>query len=180
MTYLGADEAHELDATGKTIRVFNKATMECGAFVAVRLPDGNTLISCGSDHRVIEVDPQDKIVWEANTKNVPFMNAFIAGIQRLPNGNTAMCNFFGEIGRDPGTPKCFEVTKDFKVVWQLKDSQDVRIGLVDRPRVPRSERLGGWGPAALKRAGTQRAVRVPRTGTDRSPGPPPARTGAAG
>ena len=119
VTYLGSKKARELDATGKMMREF-----PCGSFVAVRLPDGNTLISCGSDRRVIEVDPQNKIVWEANTKNVPFMNGFIAGIQRLPNGNTAMCNFFGEIGRDPGTPKCFEVTQGLQGRVAAQGSQE--------------------------------------------------------
>ena len=91
-----------------------------GGAVAVRLPEGNTLISCGNTHRVIEVDTQDKIVWEANKTNVPLMNGFAAGIQRLPNGNTAMCSFPGDLPSDPKTTRCFEVTPDFKVVWQLK------------------------------------------------------------
>jgi len=115
VTYLGLEQAREIDATGKTLRKF-----PCGSFVAVRLPDGNTLISCGNTHRVIEVDPQDKIVWEANKTNVPLMNGFAAGVQRLPNGNTAMCSFPGDLPSDPKTTRCFEVTPDFKVVWQLK------------------------------------------------------------
>jgi streptogramin lyase len=115
VTYLSPNKARELDATGKMIREF-----PCGSFVAVRLPDGNTLISCGNSHRVIEVDPQNKIVWDANNTNVPLMNGFAAGIQRLPNGNTAMCSFPGELRVDPKTTRCFEVTRDFKVVWELK------------------------------------------------------------
>jgi streptogramin lyase len=115
VTYLGLEQAREIDATGKTLRKF-----PCGSFVAVRLPQGNTLISCGNTHRVIEVDTQDKIVWEANKTNVPLMNGFAAGIQRLPNGNTAMCSFPGDLPSDPKTTRCFEVTPDFKVVWQLK------------------------------------------------------------
>ena len=115
VTYLKPNKARELDATGKMIREF-----PCGSFVAVRLPDGNTLISCGNSHQVIEVDPQNKIVWEANSINVPLLNGFAAGIQRLPNGNTAMCSFPGELRVDPKTTRCFEVTRDFKVVWELK------------------------------------------------------------
>jgi streptogramin lyase len=115
VTYLKPNKARELDATGKMIREF-----PCGSFVAVRLPDGNTLISCGNSHRVIEVDPQNKIVWDANNTNVPLMNGFAAGIQRLPNGNTAMCSFPGDLRVDPKTTRCFEVTRDFKVVWELK------------------------------------------------------------
>jgi len=119
VTYLGPNKAREIDASGKMIREF-----PCGSFVAVRLPDGNTLISCGNSHQVIEVDPQNKIVWEVNSTNVPLMNGFAAGIQRLPNGNTAMCSFPGELRVDPKTSRCFEVTRDFKVVWELKTPKD--------------------------------------------------------
>jgi streptogramin lyase len=119
VTYLKPNKAREIDATGKMIREF-----PCGSFVAVRLPDGNTLISCGNSHQVIEVDPQNKIVWEANNTNVPLLNGFAAGIQRLPNGNTAMCSFPGELRVDPKTTRCFEVTPDFKVVWELKTPKD--------------------------------------------------------
>jgi streptogramin lyase len=115
VTYLSPNKAREIDATGKMMREF-----PCGSFVAVRLPDGNTLISCGNSHRVIEVDPQDKIVWDANINNVPLLNGFAAGIQRLPSGNTAICSFPGELRTDPKTSRCFEVTKDYKVVWELK------------------------------------------------------------
>lgn len=118
VTYLGLNKAREIDATGKMIREF-----PCGSFVAVRLPNGNTLCSCGKSSRVIEVDPQNKIVWEANKTTVPLLNQFAAGIQRLPNGNTAMCSFPDGAGNS-GPPRCFEVTPDFKVVWQLKTPTD--------------------------------------------------------
>ena len=32
----------------------------------------------------------------------------------------AMCSFPGELRVDPKTTRCFEVTRDFKVVWELK------------------------------------------------------------
>jgi hypothetical protein len=67
---------------------------------------------------------QNKIVWEANSSNVPLMNGFVAGIQRLPNGNAAMCSFPGELRVDPKTTRCFEVTPDFKIVWELKTPKD--------------------------------------------------------
>jgi streptogramin lyase len=119
VTYLSLNKTREIDATGKVIKEF-----PCGGFVAVRLPDGNTLISCGNSHRVIECDPQGNIVWEVNNTNVPLMNGFSAGVQRLPNGNTAMCSFPGELRVDPHTTRCFEVTRDLKVVWELKTPTD--------------------------------------------------------
>jgi len=55
VTYLQIDKAMEFDEQGKPLRTF-----ACGSFVAIRLPDGNTLISCGDAHRVIEVDPRTR------------------------------------------------------------------------------------------------------------------------
>jgi hypothetical protein len=54
--------AEEYDGTGSLLRTF-----PCGRYVGIRLPDGNTLIACGDDHRIIEVDATDKIVWEVKT-----------------------------------------------------------------------------------------------------------------
>jgi hypothetical protein len=119
VTYLSLKKAREIDATGKMIREF-----PCGSFVAIRLPDSNTLIACGDSHQVIEVDPQGKIVWEVNDTHVPAMNGFASGLQRLPNGNTAMCSFPGHLTPDPHTARCFEVTRDKKVVWELKTPAD--------------------------------------------------------
>jgi hypothetical protein len=119
VTYLSLKKAREIDATGKMIREF-----PCGSFVAIRLPDSNTLVACGDSHQVIEVDPQGKIVWEVNDTNVPAMNGFASGLQRLPGGNTAMCSYPGHLMPDPHTARCFEVTRDKKVVWELKTPTD--------------------------------------------------------
>jgi hypothetical protein len=114
----GGGHAMEFDATGKLLRTF-----PCGRFVGIRLPDGNTLISCGDDHRVIEVDLQNNIVWEVNEKDIPGNPlAFASGLQRLANGNTVICNWQGHI--DGGTsPQVFEITRDKKVVWQVRDAK---------------------------------------------------------
>ena len=122
-TYLGTQQrsggkAQEYDGEGKLLRTF-----PCGRFVAIRLPDGNTLVSCGDDHRLIEVDPADKTVWEVNENDIPGNKLlFVAGLQRLPNGNTVVCNWSGHVG-DATLPQVFEITRDKKVVWQVKDVQ---------------------------------------------------------
>jgi len=114
----GGGKAMEFDAQGKLLRTF-----PCGRFVGIRLPDGNTLISCGDDHRVIEVDAQNNVVWEVKENDIPGNPlAFAAGLQRLPNGNTVICNWQGHI--DGGTsPQVFEITRDKKLVWQLRDAR---------------------------------------------------------
>jgi hypothetical protein len=115
VTYLQLNKAMEFDATGNKLREF-----PCGQFVAIRLPSGNTLVSCGDDHRVIEVDPQDKIVWQVGEKDIPGNTlGFAAGLQRLPNGNTIICNWPGHTGLATPPPQAFELTPDKKVVWQL-------------------------------------------------------------
>ena len=83
--------AEEYDGDGKLLR-----TLPCGRFVAIRLPDGNTLIACGDNHRIIEVDATNNIVWHVEETDIPGNQLlFVAGLQRLPNGNTVLCNWLG-------------------------------------------------------------------------------------
>lgn len=86
------------------------------------LDNGNILLFDNGAHRqdgslimysrAVEVDPAtNKIVWEY--KGDPpqsFYSALISGCQRLPNGNTLICE--GLKGR------VFEVTTDGEVVWE--------------------------------------------------------------
>ncbi len=118
----GGGKAEEFDAEGKSLRVFPG-----GRFVAIRLPDGNTLIACGDEHRVIEVDPQGAIVWSVTEHEIPGNRiGFAAGLQRLPNGNTVICNWSGH-GGDKEQSQVFEITRDKQVVWEVRDP---RLGLI--------------------------------------------------
>jgi hypothetical protein len=111
-------QAQEYDGTGKLLRSF-----PCGRFVGIRLPDGNTLIACGDDHRIIEVDAADKIVWEVKETDIPNNKLlFVAGLQRLANGNTVVANWGGHVG-SVAAPQVFEITRDKKVVWEVKDAK---------------------------------------------------------
>jgi len=85
------------------------------------LPNGNILIFDNGPHRrdhpapysrVIEVDPRtSSIVWEYHDQSLfDFFSPYISGAQRLPNGNTLICE--GCDGR------IFEVTGDGQVVWE--------------------------------------------------------------
>ncbi|MGH7308820.1 MAG: aryl-sulfate sulfotransferase, partial [Candidatus Rokuibacteriota bacterium] len=85
------------------------------------LANGNLLIFDNGPHRrdhpapysrVIEVDPQSgAIVWEYHDQSLfDFFSPYISGAQRLPNGNTLICE--GCDGR------IFEVTPDGAVVWE--------------------------------------------------------------
>jgi Arylsulfotransferase (ASST) len=85
------------------------------------LPSGNLTIFDNGTHRrdhpapysrVIEVDPRTgAIVWEYRDQSLfDFFSPYISGAQRLPNGNTLICE--GCDGR------IFEVTPDGLVVWE--------------------------------------------------------------
>ncbi len=68
---------------------------------------------------VYEVDPEGKVVWRLTQEDVPDVKFYwINGIQRLPNGNTVVGNWFIHQRRSDSTP-FFEVTPDKKVVWKM-------------------------------------------------------------
>lgn len=82
-------------------------------------PDGHILIFDNGAHhpiqgrsRVIEVDPEtNKVVWQYSGDPVfSFRCLHIGGAQRLPNGNTMICE--GECGR------LIEVTPDKEICWE--------------------------------------------------------------
>ncbi|MEM7392695.1 MAG: hypothetical protein AAF492_10140 [Verrucomicrobiota bacterium] len=106
--------------TGKVLKTFK--TDERGRqhrdwpFTAIRLKNGNTLISCTNGNRIIEVDPDGNIVWRVSNEDVG-ENLFSdpCGAQRLPNGNTVVSSY-----RARGNKvKLFEITRDKKVVWRF-------------------------------------------------------------
>ena len=111
----------EWDANGKLIRTFLK-----GSYVAMRLPNGNTLISALSS--VVEYDPTGKVAWEATKSDIESLGiktGMLCGIQRLPNGNTVIANV--ERGSKSGSSdlvRAFEITRDKKLVWSVPASTD--------------------------------------------------------
>ncbi|MCG6155567.1 beta-propeller domain-containing protein [Rubinisphaera margarita] len=87
-------------------------------FAALRLKNGNTLISTGNGHRVIEVTPKKEIVWSLEQNELPGIQlAWVTTLQVLPNGNIVL----GNCHAGPENPQIIEVTRDKKVVWSFKD-----------------------------------------------------------
>ncbi len=116
--------AMEVDSNGNIIRRFPD-----GRFVAERLGNGNTLIACGDNHRIIEVNEAGKIVWALEQHDLPGIAiGFAAGVQRLPNGNTLFCNWGGH--GDTSGPSIIEVSPDKKVVWSASPGIPNRIANV--------------------------------------------------
>jgi hypothetical protein len=122
--YLVAHEAlglaREYDRSGRVVWEYHVGSK---LYSAVPLPNGNVLIGTGDGHRVIEVSPDKKIVWELTEKELPGVQlAWITMVDRLPNGNTWIVNCHA----GPDNPQLLEVSPDKKVVWSFKDFE--RLG----------------------------------------------------
>jgi len=115
------------------------------AWAAVRLKNGNTLISGNQHGYVREVDPTGKVVWEINKDDLPGIHLYtVQQVERCANGNTVICNWFGGVKREdwPTVVQVIEVTPEKKVVWALKKWSDPDLGpassiqLLDEPGIP--------------------------------------------
>lgn len=139
VTMYGEEKVREYDDQGK---VTWEIPARGGPHSIFRLPNGNTIVSCGDRDkavggRVFEVDPTGKTVWQVAGEELPGISLkFMAGLQRLPNGNTLMSNWLGH-GNFGKAPHLVEVTPDKKVVWTFADHQTMRtissILLLDVP-----------------------------------------------
>ena len=115
----GDQVVKELAPDGKELRTIS---VPGGPYCALRLKNGNTLISAGDAHRIIEVDKKDKVVWSIEEKELPGNTIqFAGGLQRLPNGNTVVCNWTGH-SNNREQPLLFEVTRDKRVVWKYEQN----------------------------------------------------------
>ena len=117
-------KALEISSEGKIIRTFPD-----GRFAAERLPSGHTLIACGDAHRLIETDQTGRVVWAVEQHDLEGITlGFVAGFQRLENGNTVFCNWGGHGGTSG--PSVIEVTPDKRVVWSFSKGKANRISHV--------------------------------------------------
>lgn len=137
VAHYGGHVVREYDPDGRMVKEIPAAG---GPHSAVRLANGNTLISCGDGEggsRVFEVDKDGKTVWEVKGEELPGISfKFMAGLQRLPNGNTVMSNWLGH-GQFGKAPHLIEVTPYKKVVWTFADHKTMQtissIQLLDVP-----------------------------------------------
>ena len=94
------------------------------AWAAVRLKNGNTLISGNQHGYVREVNRQGEIVWEIGKNDLPGISLYtVQEVTRLVNGNTLINNWVGSVAQEnwPTVVQLIEVTPDKKVVWALRD-----------------------------------------------------------
>ncbi len=113
------------------------------AWAAVRLKNGNTLISGNESGYLREVNPSGQIVWELKREDLPEYPIYVVQeVTRLANGNTLINNWTANLppAKWPGTIQLLEVTPAKKVVWALSDWKDLgpasSTQLLDQPGIP--------------------------------------------
>jgi len=100
-------------------------------WLAVRLNNGNTLISGNQHGYVREVNPKGEIVWEISKDDLPGFPLYtVQGLNRLANGNTVISNWGGSLGKVDWDKvvQVIEVTPGKKVVWALHQWKDPDLG----------------------------------------------------
>ena len=107
-------------------------------WAAIRLKNGNTLITDESDKLTREVNSRGETVWELRPDDLPPEYQYIntQTCTRLANGNTIICSRGGN-GKGP---QLVEVTPDKKVVWVLQDWKNLgsatAVQVLDEPGLP--------------------------------------------
>jgi hypothetical protein len=107
-------------------------------WAAIRLKNGNTLITDENDKLTREVNSKGETVWELGPDDLPEQYRFIntQTCTRLANGNTIICSRGGN-GKGP---QLVEVTPDKKVAWVLQDWADLgpatAVQVLDDPGIP--------------------------------------------
>ena len=118
--YFHGDKVCEFSGRGKLLHTFT-LPKNSNAYSAIRLKNGNTLIACGDAHQLIELNKRSEVVWSIKENDIPgYPLRFVAGVQRLKNGNTIICNWGGH-GYKNQQAQIIEVTPDKKVVFEIND-----------------------------------------------------------
>jgi hypothetical protein len=84
---------------------------------AIRLRNGHTLIASGGGSSVIEVTPDNKVMWQIKDQvpNTRIQLKWTTFLTELANGHFLI----GNCHAGPKNPQLFEITRDHKVVWQF-------------------------------------------------------------
>jgi len=132
--FLEMNQVVEYDKNFKEIWKYEIAT----PWAAIRLKNGNTLITDEKDILTREVNSRKETVWELKPGDLPEAYRFIntQTCTRLANGNTIICSR-GENGKGP---QLVEVTPDKKVVWVLRDWANLgpatAVQILNDPGIP--------------------------------------------
>ena len=88
------------------------------AFGVARLPSGNTLISTGNGHGVIEVTPDREIVWQLTQDDLPGVRlAWTTSVQPLDDGDLLLTNCHA----GPEQPQVLRISRGKQIRWAFRD-----------------------------------------------------------
>ena len=117
--HLLAFAVKEYSPDGKVVRVFKTDFDEIGGrkaenwpFTAIRLDNGNTVVSLTHGNKVVELNPKGEIVWKVTNDDVHGLFKDPCGSQRLASGNTVIGSHAANTGIS-----MVEVTPENKIVW---------------------------------------------------------------
>jgi hypothetical protein len=109
----------EYSPSGDVVQIFKTDVESIGGrpaenwpFTAIRLDNGNTVASLTHGNKVVEFDPQGRIIWTVTNDDVGGLFKDPCGSQRLANGNTVVGSHAANTGIS-----MVEVTTDKKIVW---------------------------------------------------------------
>lgn len=117
--HLLAFAVKEYAPNGKVVQAFKTDFAELGGrqaenwpFTAIRLDNGNTVVSLTHGNKVVELNPRGEVIWKVTNDDVRGLFKDPCGSQRLANGNTVV----GSHAANQGV-SMVEVTPQNKIVW---------------------------------------------------------------
>jgi hypothetical protein len=135
LSYLSENKVVELDKDFNNIWSYPIRS----PWAALRLKNGNTLITDEAESLTREVNPKGETIWEFKSSELPEVYKLADAPQtctRLANGNT----IFTSRGGSGEGPQLVEITPDKKVVWVLQDWQSLggatAVQILDDPGIP--------------------------------------------
>jgi hypothetical protein len=140
VSWMSLGRVMEYDKDFKEIWSYNTSR----PWAAIRLRNGNTLITDEKEQLTREVNFNGETVWEFKLSELPRSIPMIGSQScvRLANGNTVICSVGGSRSGGGAGKACqlVEVTPDEKVVWALFDWKSLgpctAVQMLDEPGVP--------------------------------------------
>lgn len=117
--HLLAFAVKEYSPNGRVVNTFKTDLDDLGGrkaenwpFTAIRLDNGNTVLSLTHGNKVVEMNPRGEVVWKVTNNDVGGLFKDPCGSQRLANGNTVV----GSHAANQGI-SMVELTPEKKIVW---------------------------------------------------------------